>query len=139
MWDESARTIRVGESQAWNPVETRFAMLLYRTLTAFVFGYLLQLIFKASFVHGAVSPRPITLTTPESALRVDSIYCNDLEGWTGYDGLDKGDCSKAISLFEKNMVRPRGSQEYEFLEREVPKITRFPLFITPEKFAYSEL
>ena len=107
--------------------------MFYYTPAVYVLGCLLQILLQIPLVHGAVIPQSLDITAESSTLGVNPAECNDLWGWLG-NGIIRSDCKAAINEFLSTSVRPRGKQEYEFLEREVHQVSHLRSVVTPLKF-----
>lgn len=88
-------------------------------------------------VHGAVIPQSADITATGSTLGTNPVHCNDIEGWAG-NGIVRADCAAAIGLFYSTSVRPHGNQKYEFLNRDVHRVTHLPSVVTPTNFFYGD-
>ena len=108
-------------------------MICHNALAVYVLGSLFQILPQIPIIHGAVIPQSAAITAPSSVLGLNPSHCNDLEGWLG-NGIVRSDCTAAIAEFLSTNVRPRGNQEYEFLDREFHQVTHLPSVVTPTKF-----
>ena len=109
----------------------------YRTLTVLSLGFLSLFLHGIPPVQGAAVPQSIDLATINMTVSDNPTYCVNNESWMG-DGIAKSDCKIAISEFLRTNVRPRGTQEFEFLTRGVPKRFHLPYVTIPRMYDYGE-
>lgn len=103
------------------------------TPAVYVLGCLLQFLPQIPLVYGAVIPQSAGITATSSTLGLNAVECNDLEGWVG-NGIIRSDCAAATSEFFSTSVQLHGTQDFEFLNREVHQISHLPSIVTPTKF-----